>query len=60
MNTQYSCPSDRCRKDDGTPYTIEIPGEAVLDENNIANMFCPRCHSPLTRQVQSEDAPSPA
>jgi hypothetical protein len=59
MVTQYCCSRDDCHTADGKPYRLEIRQETLMDEKNIAEMFCPICHGPLTKCSPSEDHGSP-
>jgi len=34
-------------KADTKPFLMEINDEAVMDENNMATVFCPHCSRPL-------------
>jgi hypothetical protein len=52
MKLKFYCDNKDCAKKNSKQYEYEILIEAVMDENNIANIFCPRCKRSLT-QVQS-------
>ena len=43
MSTKFFCNSDSCTHGDKGPFVLEIAQEAVLDGNNLATIFCPRC-----------------
>lgn len=59
MVTQYCCSRDDCHTADGKPYRLEIRQETLMDEKNIAEMFCPICQGPLTKCASTEDHESP-
>jgi hypothetical protein len=40
---QYVCSDKACCEQTGTPFMVEFPSEALLDEKNIATLFCSRC-----------------
>ena len=52
MKLKFYCDNKDCTKKYSKQYEYEILIEAVMDENNIANIFCPRCKRPLI-QIQS-------
>jgi hypothetical protein len=59
MVTHYCCSHDATHTAEGKPYLLEIKQETLMDEKNVADMFCPICHAPLTKCTPSEDASSP-
>ncbi len=59
MVTQYCCSRDECHTADGKPYLLEIKQETLMDEKNVADMFCPICHAPLTKCSQNNDCSAP-
>ena len=58
--TQYCCSRDECHTPDGKPYLLEIKQETLMDEKNVADMFCPICQAPLTKCSQSKDCSAPS
>ena len=52
MKLEFFCDNKDCVKVESKPYEHEILIEAVMDEKNIAHIFCPRCKRVLKR-VQS-------
>ena len=50
----FCCPDTRC-PGGGSPAQIQIPNEALMDEQNLATLFCPRCQKPLVRCPESSD-----
>ncbi|MCG6895363.1 MAG: hypothetical protein LJE65_17310 [Desulfobacteraceae bacterium] len=44
---RYICCNDGCA-DREELFSIEIREEILMDENNIADMYCPRCSGKLT------------
>ena len=49
MHACFCCESENCHPADGKPYQIAIQSEAIMDENNLASIFCPHCRTPLVR-----------
>jgi ribosomal protein S27AE len=47
MSTKFYCKSEFCTQADHGPFILELAQEAVLDGNNLATIFCPRCGNPL-------------
>ena len=47
MKLKFCCDNKDCTKKYSKQYKYVILIEAVMDENNIANIFCPRCKRPL-------------
>ena len=40
---RFYCHSDSCSSDKNSPFFIDLPGEAIMDKNNMATIFCPKC-----------------
>jgi len=49
MHIRFCCESETCRTANGKPYQIAIQSEAIMDDNNLASLFCPHCRGPLVR-----------
>lgn len=47
MTTKFYCNSDACTDADKGPFVLELAQEAVMDGNNMATIFCPRCARPM-------------
>ena len=60
MVTHYCCSRDEGHTAEGKTYLLEIKHETLMDEKNVADMFCPICHAPLTKCSQNNDCSSPA
>ncbi|PID40566.1 MAG: hypothetical protein CR984_02560 [Proteobacteria bacterium] len=43
MTTKFYCNSEDCIHTDKGPFVLELAQEAVMDGNNMATIFCPRC-----------------
>jgi len=48
MKYIYTCNNKACAEKEGTVYQLEFALEAVIDEKNIAMIFCRKCGSGLT------------
>lgn len=49
MKLQLYCDNNDCLKEESKRYMYEILIEAVMDVDNIAHIFCPRCKRVLKR-----------
>ena len=47
MSTKFYCNSDTCIHGDKGPFVLELAQEAVMDGNNLATIFCPKCGKPM-------------
>jgi NADH pyrophosphatase NudC (nudix superfamily) len=47
MSTRFYCNSESCIHGDKGPFVLELAQEAVMDGNNMATIFCPRCGKPM-------------
>lgn len=47
MSTKFYCNSDTCIHGDKGPFVLELAQEAVMDGNNMATIFCPKCGKPM-------------
>ena len=48
MKIKLQCRNDDKCSADAKPFTCEIDEEAVMDDNNMATVFCPHCNRSLT------------
>ncbi len=55
MEKKYCCNNPECRENEKEAYVMVLNQESVMDEQNLAQMFCPRCKS---RLVISKEEPS--
>lgn len=53
MSTKFYCNSDICTHADKGPFVLELAQGAVMDGNNLATIFCPRCGKPM-KQLPSD------
>lgn len=53
MSTKFYCNSEICTHADKGPFVLELAQEAVMDGNNLATIFCPRCGKPM-QELPSE------
>lgn len=40
---RFYCHSETCSSLDKGPFFIDLPSEAIMDNNNLATIFCPKC-----------------
>lgn len=53
MDIKYYCRNKKCDNLQKKPYILKLDKELVMDEKNIAQMFCPHCKTELsTEQYQ--------
>lgn len=49
MKVEFKCTSDACcKKNQKTPQLV-LPAEMVMDDRNIAVIYCPKCKCQLER-----------
>lgn len=58
MSTTFYCNSEACTHADKGPFVLELAQEAVMDGNNMATIFCPRCGKPM-KQLPSNPQKNP-
>ncbi len=42
-NNRFYCHSEACSSEKNGLFYIDLPGEAIMDNNNMATIFCPKC-----------------
>jgi len=42
-NNRFYCYTESCGSPEKGLFFIDLPGEAVMDKNNLATIFCPKC-----------------
>lgn len=58
MKERYCCTNPDCAKKDETGIVMTLDDESIMDEKNLAQMFCPRCKSRLVRFEEASKAAS--
>ncbi len=43
----YVCKDKTCAEKESSVFRLEIPSEAVMDDHNIATIFCRKCGAEL-------------
>lgn len=57
MEKKYCCTNPECTKEDKDGFVKVLNQESIMDEQNIAQMFCPRCKERLVRcEDKSQEA----
>ena len=46
---EFYCPEKDCKAKSDKPYYVNLPPEKYMDENNMADMFCPHCGKTLEK-----------
>ena len=55
MDIKLSCKNKNCNFSGTEDYVVCLPSEAVMDENNIATVFCPHCNRELCKPAKSSE-----
>lgn len=55
---RFVCCNEHCAGHDEL-FTMEIREEILMDENNVADMYCPRCSGKLTPWLEGAHACPP-
>jgi hypothetical protein len=48
MEIKYYCNNRLCGESQKKTYVLKIKKELVMDDNNMAQMFCPHCKTALS------------
>ena len=40
---RFYCHNEACSSLNKGPFFIDLPSEAIMDKNNLATIFCPKC-----------------
>ena len=54
MDKRFVCRNENCPSHDDK-FCLEIPEEILMDENNLADMYCPHCQTRLSQYAVSTD-----
>lgn len=57
MKTKFYCTNPQCCGEDKEGFIMVLPMESIMDEKNVAQMFCPRCKEPLSCCDETETKP---
>ena len=58
MKEIFRCTNPDCAKDGSNGIVMTLEQESIMDEKNMAQMFCPRCKSRLVRDQRPDRAAS--
>ena len=58
MEKTYCCTNKECSSGDKDEFVMVLDQESIMDEQNLAQMFCPRCKSRLTKCQEEDQAES--
>ena len=47
MDLSYTCVNHNCSFPGATPFEMTFKAETIMDENNVASLFCPFCKHEL-------------
>ncbi|WDP91697.1 MAG: hypothetical protein HUN04_19110 [Desulfobacter sp.] len=56
MEKKYVCTNPQCGDNEKDAYVKVVNQESVMDEQNMAQMFCPKCKSRL--ESPKEETPA--
>ncbi len=57
MEKKYCCTNPECCKKDREGFTMVLAMESIMDEKNVAQMFCPHCKAPLVFCDETKETP---
>ena len=52
---RFYCHNETCGGSGEDPFFIDLPGEAIMDKNNLATIFCPKCGKEMSAMGQAAD-----
>ena len=55
MEKKYCCTNPDCCGKDKEKFKMTLTLEGIMDEQNVAQMFCPHCKEPLVYCDGSEE-----
>lgn len=55
MDYIYTCKDKTCAEKEGAVFRLDIPSEAVMDDQNIAMIFCHKCRAELSIEQASNN-----
>lgn len=58
MKEKFCCTNPECDKEDKEGIVMTLDQESIMDEKNMAQMFCPICKSRLVRCEEDSQAAS--
>ncbi|HAR33844.1 MULTISPECIES: hypothetical protein [unclassified Desulfobacter] len=47
MDLSYICVNHNCSFPGANPFEVTFKSESIMDENNVASLFCPFCGNEL-------------
>ncbi len=50
MDILYYCQNKQCQNAQETPYVLTLKLDDVMDEKNMAQMYCPHCKTELKKE----------
>ncbi len=48
MQVTYKCENKMCGYREARAYELIVSSESIMDEKNVATLFCPHCAAKLT------------
>jgi hypothetical protein len=45
----YECTDSLCREKNKNGHQVDLPDELVMDEKNMATLYCPKCKQELKK-----------
>ena len=49
MKLKFKCTNELCRRKNNHRHRLVLPDELVMDDQNVAVMYCPKCKRKLER-----------
>ncbi len=55
MDIKYYCQNSQCKTVQKKTYVLKLNLDDVMDEKNIAQMYCPHCKTELKKELPASD-----
>lgn len=55
MDIKYYCQNSQCKTVQKKTYVLKLNLDDVMDEKNIAQMYCPHCKTELKKELPTSD-----
>ncbi|MCG8565017.1 MAG: hypothetical protein MI747_08030 [Desulfobacterales bacterium] len=52
MEIKYCCKNENCENPENEPYVKVVEVDAIMDEKNLAALYCPHCKSELVQDTE--------
>ena len=52
MEIKFQCQNEKCQNPENQPYVKIVEVDAIMDEKNMAALYCPHCKEELIRDTE--------